>query len=492
MDSRALVLLLAPLAACFPPGDPARRAGGGVGGSGPINFFGGGAGGASGGGSAVGGGSGGGAGPAEPVSGTRLKVRVLRAADGQEVFAGWRDTLLNTDCWFWPASDGERRCVPSGVTYAVEGYFSDAQCTAPAWSGQTCTPPTMFYRYDQATCPMRWTYFEVGAALSQRQVYSKSGTSCSQVALSAEESAWAIGPAIPANRFVRGTVTEPAGSTGVGLRTITGEDGARGPYGTKDLVRNAECTSGTLEDGAMHCFPLDYAVASPSYSTDATCSTPGVLVGPSACPLPAWTVTSAPNCSARLAVGQRGAEVSTYYTRSGTQCVAQTPPAQYRVFTSVPVPASAFPLATVARTGAWRLQMEQHAWPGGLTLTGGFYDTQLASPCSPWFTAADGQRRCLPAFLNAWDSFADASCTQRLVEGGPACPPAWAATWESATCGNSARVHLFPVLGQHSGTVYRKYGATCEVATPAAGTTYFRLGAERPAGDFVPLTETLR
>ncbi len=494
-------VLAVSLAACFLVGAPPERPDAGEGGgSGGFPFFVGGGAGASGGG-AVGGGPGGGggvagggsgaggAGPTEAVSGTRLKALVLRSPDGLELFSGWRDTQLGTTCWFWLAADGERRCAPSTATYAVDGFFSDAQCTAPAYRGQTCAPPTLFYRYDQSTCPMRWAYFQVGARLTQRQLFYKSGTSCSQLSLSAEESAWAVGPAVAPATFVRGIVTEPAGAAGVGLKTITADDGARGPYGTKDLARNVDCTWGTLDDGATHCFPQDYAWASTSYAADATCSTPGVLVGPSACPPPAWTVGSAPGCSSRFTMGQRGAELSAYYTRSGTQCVAQAPPAQYRVFASVPVAASAFPVATITRAGAGRLQLEQLVWPGGLTLPGNAWDTQLGASCSPWYIAADGLRRCLPSFSSAWENYADVNCTQRLVEGGAACPPGWAATWDVASCGASARVHLFPVTGAHSGPVYRKSGTTCDLTTVPAGAAYFRLGAERPATDFVPFTE---
>src|SRR6188474_2772007 len=46
---------------------------------------------------------------------------------------------------------------------------------------------------------------------------------------------------------------------------------------------------------------------------------------------------------------------------------------------------------------------------------GGLYDKELATPCSPYTTATDGQRRCIPFETAYAGYYADASCTTKLA-----------------------------------------------------------------------------
>src|SRR6185295_8706491 len=46
-------------------------------------------------------------------SGSRLKAIVLTTPDGTQYFNGWHDTMLDEDCWFDVAADGQLRCLPA-------------------------------------------------------------------------------------------------------------------------------------------------------------------------------------------------------------------------------------------------------------------------------------------------------------------------------------------------------------------------------------------
>lgn len=77
-------------------------------------------------------------------SGTRIKAKVLKTADGAQAFMGWYDTELEMDCSFSPffrAEDGKIRCIPSVYPNATS-LFADSVCSKPLWyisSNKDCT-----------------------------------------------------------------------------------------------------------------------------------------------------------------------------------------------------------------------------------------------------------------------------------------------------------------------------------------------------------------
>ena len=77
-------------------------------------------------------------------SGSRIKAKVLKTADGAQAFAGFYDTELETDCWFTTASDGKTRCSPSyQVNVSTSNYF---------YSGSTCSR-RIFWTGAYKACP---------------------------------------------------------------------------------------------------------------------------------------------------------------------------------------------------------------------------------------------------------------------------------------------------------------------------------------------------
>ncbi|HEU4411193.1 MAG TPA: hypothetical protein VFS43_38425 [Polyangiaceae bacterium] len=91
---------------------------------------------------------------ADAKSGTRLKARAYRGADGSEqpTFT-WQDTERNEECSFRVAADGKVRCLPSAAVSA--SYFADAGCTIPAYFTATpigCVPPPAYLFANAETC----------------------------------------------------------------------------------------------------------------------------------------------------------------------------------------------------------------------------------------------------------------------------------------------------------------------------------------------------
>jgi hypothetical protein len=69
-------------------------------------------------------------------SGTRIKAKIGRTADGAKQWSGWYDSDLGTDCAFGRAPDGKSRCLPTMATNP--GYFEDASCKKPILTTWVC------------------------------------------------------------------------------------------------------------------------------------------------------------------------------------------------------------------------------------------------------------------------------------------------------------------------------------------------------------------
>jgi hypothetical protein len=68
-------------------------------------------------------------------SGSRIKAKVLKTADGAQAFLGWYDTELDMDCQFssyYKAEDGKIRCIPS-VYPSATNIYADPECTKLLW-----------------------------------------------------------------------------------------------------------------------------------------------------------------------------------------------------------------------------------------------------------------------------------------------------------------------------------------------------------------------
>ncbi len=108
------------------------------------------------------------------ASGSRIKMRAGRTADGAAQFLGWRDTQRNENCSFRVFA-GQLRCVPDFLFITPNGYYADAACSVPAApaSATACQQPGYVGTTD--TCGMATHIYITGAVSA---AYLKAGTSC--------------------------------------------------------------------------------------------------------------------------------------------------------------------------------------------------------------------------------------------------------------------------------------------------------------------------
>lgn len=141
------------------------------------------------------------------VSGSRLKLRMLRGDDGSAQVAGWYDSKLGVQCYAGVAGDGVTRCLPSGATAA--SYFSDAACTVRlAQAIKGCTPSTYATVADVGSCAVatRTRFFHVGAKI-QSDIYIGTTDICSKITTDLGTDQYSLGSEVSPTEFVALTET---------------------------------------------------------------------------------------------------------------------------------------------------------------------------------------------------------------------------------------------------------------------------------------------
>lgn len=142
------------------------------------------------------------------ISGTRLKRRVLKGADGSQQFLGWFDTQRNEACNFQDAADGKQRCLP--LSTFTGGYYSDPACTNPIVT-QTkgcAAPATAFHYAGIAGCPLAnpVRVLQIAGTFTGATVYSGAGcTGSSTAALLSTFDVYETSSEIPPTSFVDAT-----------------------------------------------------------------------------------------------------------------------------------------------------------------------------------------------------------------------------------------------------------------------------------------------
>jgi hypothetical protein len=147
---------------------------------------------------------------ADPVSGTRLKAKYMKADDGARapIADVWHDSQRNEECRFQRASDGKRRCLPTSVTYH-SGYYADASCTQPInmmYGGGGCAPEIYLAEYNSTCYPYSLSYRLIGSQIQPATIYAKSGATCTSSPAPAGYTFFATGAAISPSAFVAGVV----------------------------------------------------------------------------------------------------------------------------------------------------------------------------------------------------------------------------------------------------------------------------------------------
>jgi hypothetical protein len=190
------------------------------------------------------------AGIENPQSGTRLKGKFTMGADGSKeyqyssyflapnfnatgplaVHAVWYDSMLQADCTFLPATDGQLHCLPGTPTSGGNGtqgtvlFFTDSACTQPivalAQPGAGCVPyatPKYVQNVElngqcaQLTVNKTHVY-QVGSPAAQpAQVYYGDAAMCSAYNNNTNGfMAWFAATEVAPSAFVQGTTgTDP-------------------------------------------------------------------------------------------------------------------------------------------------------------------------------------------------------------------------------------------------------------------------------------------
>jgi hypothetical protein len=124
----------------------------------------------------------------------RLERTALTWPGGSSFTSGWRDTQLGQQCqYFYAASDGSRRCLPSSGA-SMTSIYAESTCTqrlAVASSG--CSPAYAFDYFD--SCQLRLRVYPVTGAHTGG-IYVKSGTGACVSTTSSSTSYFRTGPEV--------------------------------------------------------------------------------------------------------------------------------------------------------------------------------------------------------------------------------------------------------------------------------------------------------
>jgi hypothetical protein len=454
----------------------------------------------------------------EPVSGTRLQARYLKADDGTRVFHGWFDNVRNEFCRVARGEGGRYYCFPENNPAA----FRDNRCREPVG--------------ELRACPRRYTGVSRGDRL------------CSNETLALWEEEEGVFPLPSPFRLVNDFCLAPAQPEGPGRyvnlrariadsglaagnvdvlqanlrlqpRMVRFEDGAVATLGLYDLSRSRPCMRVETSQG-IRCLPENvlYVSLSGPYFSDRACGQPvaHAIAPPCFMPSLALQVDSSGGCP--MVTGAFRVEPR---DRLDPRQVFWGPTCQngmiipghfYRLSEAMDV--TAFPELKVKESGTGRLRVRTFTAGDGVALLAlgqHVYDSALDTECQ-LAVASDGVHRCLPLtgpVLNAEDSvqsaFADAGCTLPLAryEAIRACtgarPPAPMVarvsqqhcqapeTASAAERGDpqAGRWAIHRLGERHQGEVFVGRPDACQPLPVAAGQEYYQLGEAVNPAEFV-------
>jgi hypothetical protein len=142
-------------------------------------------------------------------SGTRLKAVSYAGADGSVVPAqSMRDTLLNADCYFGLAADGQMRCIPLATNVSMGSVFKDSGCSQPLAVKVCNTGAPAPFAYQSVTlgCQTGYRFFPVLAVYSG-SLFTGSPANCNPTSAQPLFTYYDLGPEAPSSTFVAGTLT---------------------------------------------------------------------------------------------------------------------------------------------------------------------------------------------------------------------------------------------------------------------------------------------
>ncbi|MBA3396850.1 MAG: hypothetical protein H0T89_29740 [Deltaproteobacteria bacterium] len=425
--------------------------------------------------------------------GTRLVAR-LRIADGASVFSGWHDTVREVDCQFQPASDGEYRCLPTGLDVSFANYrYADAACTQQVVFGTRCHPPRYAFGPEMATArcnkPSGRAVFSVGAALTSRNVFSYEDGVCSPSSVPEGDAAYDLGDKLPATDFVSAQLG-PTTSDPLAPYAFTAEDGAIEAVTTWDAARGGECDVRDRID-QPRCVPIEIALHYDHVWADAACTIQAAVdlspVRP--CTRPTAIAGFGSDGFNFREIGASVPVADVHVTDMANVCKpadrTNTAEGDDYYLEGPIIPDDQFPLLTRVLDGTGRLRAERYTDAAGnqLAAARGFYDTLTENRCSP-NRFPDGTLRCVPhnaGYASAPRSggyFADAACTQPVgIEQATSPPPSAIVVAHASRDACDAVLYdaVHAAGPPHTGAVF--LGVECAPAVRDPNLTYYTLGA---------------
>jgi hypothetical protein len=347
-------------------------------------------------------------------------------------------------------------------------------------------------------------------------LYSGGASSCSPATRPLGSAAYAVHVLAPATFVAAREATDPRGAR-IGARVLLAEDGAAEVVGYLDETTHARCDviQESIGWDSDLCIPATMAWA--NEWADTSCTQVAAHIA-SSCPEPTIAVDAINqnNCWANPTIHAYavGAPIATaYFSGPGCSSLSSDTSGDLAFATAGPIDTATIPAVGVAAFGSTALRTYFRASPDGVPIlpvglgvlpnSEGALFRDVARSADCWATQlADGSWRCLPAayaLVGDLRYFADAACTQEVVDAGdfsqpcPPIAPVVALRAPTTACGSDARVETIYALSapMPAGAVYSIYGAggSCLPASVPTGDRLYPLGAPIDPTTFPSLTE---
>ena len=463
------------------------------------------------GGTSAGGSSAGGANPGEepflPLyeNGSRLRaVSLGEIGSTARRLMAWYDTLLDTECSFARAEDGELRCLPARQASLAAGFL-DADCMQPVYYDGKVVPCTEVPRYrgeeiDVDGCS--GTRIVRMQQVSASDVYHES-CPAESTELPPGATVWQDAEVLPPESFVAATQRDRLNTQGFGIRELIGEDGSREVTAMLDESRGV-CSPRELADAGWRCLPGRAYLDSPWWFADEACSSEPLAYG-----------SKLSSCNERVSLAlsidlegsglpsllSLGEPVSgTVYERSfsTTECSSQA--TEDLLWTLYPIegPFDSTQLFELTDTalGEDRIRtLHNSIEEEPLTLAPGdergpvFFDADSGARCVAF--RHDGGWICLPdSYAHTYElHYADTECSEPLV--GLAVESELVLFVERNHCVREGFaddvLEVYATEEPYAGALYSDAGGDCEAAEPNPYHEYYRLAPA--AADYAELDE---
>jgi len=394
-------------------------------------------------------------------SGSRLKARWSVAPDGRRVFLGWLDSQMGIACSFIRAADGVYRCFPLQLTSSLPAYeFADAGCTeaavqvgvtVPTFQAAQCGPSSFVTRYDFTGCNLGVRAFRLGRELSDGRTFSRIAGACTPGFLSPGTTAFAIGPEVPPDTFVRATPRGAPVAAGGSVQpmVLAADDGAEQPIGWQDVAEQAACRLLRLGDDRVHCVSRSTFVSSSAFA-DGACTQPAVYAS-SCAPLPRYAELPDRACPQAYTIRSVGDRLTTYQSTIDGGCTPRSAANTPYYATGAEISPATFPVVDTSDESGERLRRRQQTSPGAPSLSTTWVDAVRDSPCRA--TRFGDAIRCAPLpGAGAAVVYGDSACTSTLAIFQDRCPDPYTFNIDRSAC--PGRVLVFAVGGRYTGAVF--------------------------------------